>query len=379
MKSNTITLIIVVLAIIFAIGIIEYNQSKSTTIYPAGGQTKTPSGSGANANVANSANAAPEFAGIAGWINSAPIKMSDLRGKVLLVDFWTYSCINCLRTLPHVVEWNAKYKDQGLVIIGIHTPEFTFEKDYNNVAQAVKEHNITYAVALDNDYGTWNAFQNSYWPRKYLIDAEGNIRYDHIGEGGYDETEIEIQKLLSEASGKNVATQLSNMHDTTPSMPDSPEIYAGYQFALPRGEDIGNSGGMKPDEKTNYALPSGSLDSDKIYLEGEWLSRTDDIMKTGAANSALYLKFHANSANIVASALSLQKNMTQNITLDAYLDGKPFTKDNAGSDVMIIDGKSELVVNEPRLYNVYSGGYGTHTLKLVGHDQGFLFNSFTFG
>ncbi|HET6726981.1 MAG TPA: thioredoxin family protein, partial [Nitrososphaeraceae archaeon] len=132
---------------------------------------------------------APEFTGIASYINTNATQLSDLKGKVVLVDFWTYSCINCIRTLPYLVDWNHKYSDKGLVIVGVHSPEFEFEKNIDNVKQAVTRFGIKYPVLLDNDHGTWNAFQNSYWPRKYLVDSEGYIRYDHIGEGGYVETE----------------------------------------------------------------------------------------------------------------------------------------------------------------------------------------------
>src|SRR5918995_6098215 len=145
---------------------------------------------------------APEFKGITSYINSNETKLSDLKGKVVLVDFWTYSCINCIRTLPYLVDWNQKYSDKGLVIVGIHAPEFEFEKNINNVKQAVTRFGIEYPVLLDNDHRTWDAFQNSYWPRKYLVDSEGFIRYDHIGEGGYVETENAIRNLLAEQGGK---------------------------------------------------------------------------------------------------------------------------------------------------------------------------------
>ena len=141
---------------------------------------------------------APDFAGIERWINSEPLKIEGLKGKVVLVDFWTYTCINCIRTLPYLKEWDKKYKDRGLVIVGVHTPEFEFEKKYENVVNAVNEYQIKYPVAQDNDYATWRAYQNRYWPHKFLIDMDGYIRYDHIGEGAYEETEKMIQQLLNE-------------------------------------------------------------------------------------------------------------------------------------------------------------------------------------
>ncbi|MBI2138258.1 redoxin domain-containing protein, partial [Candidatus Woesearchaeota archaeon] len=144
---------------------------------------------------------APELAGIAGYLNTdgEEIRIADYRGKkAVLIDFWTYTCINCIRTLPHLAEWDKKYRDKGLAIIGVHTPEFNFEKEKKNVEMAIKKYGIPYPVVQDNDYATWSAYQNRYWPRKYLVDADGFIRYDHIGEGGYDDTEEMIQKLLME-------------------------------------------------------------------------------------------------------------------------------------------------------------------------------------
>ena len=140
----------------------------------------------------------PELARISGYINTDPVTLEELRGNVVLVDFWTYSCINCIRTIPYLNAWHDKYADDGLVIVGVHTPEFEFEKDYNNVKAAVEEFKIQYAVVQDNEKGTWKEYENRYWPRKYLIDNEGYIRYDHIGEGSYAETEKVIQSLLSE-------------------------------------------------------------------------------------------------------------------------------------------------------------------------------------
>jgi thiol-disulfide isomerase/thioredoxin len=141
---------------------------------------------------------APEFTQITGYVNTNPIKLSDLKGKVVLVHFWTYTCINCIHTIPHLNDWYAKYASKGFVIAGVQTPEFEFEKDINSVKEAVKEFKIKYPVIQDNNYGTWNAYGNRYWPRDYLVDSEGYIRYDHVGEGGYDETENKIRSLLAE-------------------------------------------------------------------------------------------------------------------------------------------------------------------------------------
>lgn len=145
---------------------------------------------------------APEFTGIETWLNSPPLTMKDLRGKVVLVDFWTYSCINCLRTLPYVTKWHEKYKDQGLVVVGVHTPEFAFERSTNNVRTAARRFSVGYPVAQDNQYATWNAYRNQYWPASYLIDRNGRIMHQHFGEGGYEEMEAAIKTLLARPGGQ---------------------------------------------------------------------------------------------------------------------------------------------------------------------------------
>src|SRR5215204_6196263 len=191
---------------------------------------------------------APELAGLSNWINSDPLTLQQLRGKVVLVDFWTYSCINCLRTLPHVKAWDRTYRHRGLVVLGIHTPEFAFEHVPGNVEGAVQRLGIHYPVALDNDYGTWNAFQNQYWPAKYLIDRQGHLRYYHFGEGEYDTVEERIRTLLGESAAMTpVAKRLS---DNTPNAPLTPETYLGYQrlarFAQRR---------IEPDAFAEYRFP----------------------------------------------------------------------------------------------------------------------------
>jgi thiol-disulfide isomerase/thioredoxin len=145
--------------------------------------------------------AAPEFAGIDTWLNSAPLTIAALRGQVVMVEFWTFACINCIRVLPHVVRWHETYKDRGLVVVGVHTPEFAFERDTANVKKAIQRHGIGYAVAQDNRFATWNAYRNRYWPTLYLVDRSGQIAYSHAGEGAYDETERAIQRLLPPLSG----------------------------------------------------------------------------------------------------------------------------------------------------------------------------------
>ncbi len=308
----------------------------------------------------------PELTGISGYLNAEQdLKISDFRGKVVLIDFWTYTCINCIRTLPHLVEWDKKYKDKGLAIIGVHTPEFEFEKDYDNVRMAMEKYGIEYRVVQDNDYRTWREFKNRYWPRKYLIDGDGFIRYDHIGEGGYAETEETIKALLEEQGALVDDMPASQLKDETPTTRNTPELYAGYGFALPRGQNIGNQGGMQPDEEVDYTLPS-TLRPDVIYLEGKWKSNIDNLeaMEDGAA---IILKFSAKDANIVARSNTLQE-------MGVFIDGELISESQAGIDVE----NSEIKVDEARLYNAVSGEYGTYTIKLVA-EKGFSFSAFTFG
>ena len=315
---------------------------------------------------------APELTGITGYLNTEEeeeLRLADLRGKVVLVDFWTYTCINCIRTLPHLVEWDQKYKDQGLVIIGVHTPEFDFEKKRENVAMAIEKYGIKYAVVQDNDYATWRAYNNRYCPRKYLIDAEGYIRYDHIGEGGYEETELKIQELLAEI-GKNVSGILT-IEDTTPHQQTTPELYAGYQFALPRGQNIGNEERLQPDTIIQYLFPEMPRE-DTIYLNGGWKSNSDSL-EAVQDNSSLLLVYTAGSLNVVADSL-----LSLPIEVEVLLDGQYVPTGLAGNDLQFKEEKTFMVIDEPRLYNPIDGEYGQHTLELK-TKKGMTINALTFG
>ncbi len=314
---------------------------------------------------------APELVGISGYLNTEEgLKISDLKGKVVLIDFWTYTCINCIRTLPFLVEWDEKYRDDGLVIIGVHTPEFPFEKEYANVKMAMEKYGIKYPVVQDNDYATWNAYKNRYWPHKYLIDAEGFIRYDHIGEGAYDETEKKIQELLGEI-GKDVSEGTTEIEDKTPRVRQTPELYAGYEFALPRGQNLGNDGGMKPDEIVDYVLPD-RIEKDAIYLEGKWKSNKNDL-KAEEEGASIALEFTASAVNIVADSSG------DALEMEVFIDDKYVRQAQAGDDVEFDGEKAFVVVDEPRLYNVVRGEYGNYKLKLKTNSEYFSFNAFTFG
>lgn len=310
---------------------------------------------------------APELEGIAGYINTPKgTRISDFRGKVVLIDFWTYTCINCIRTLPYLTDWDTKYRDKGLVIIGVHSPEFSFEKEYDNVVAAMTKHGIRYAVVQDNDYATWRAFSNRYWPHKYLIDQDGFIRYDHIGEGAYAQTEYTIQALLEE-TGVDARMPYTNFEDGTGLRRLTPELYAGYSFALSRGQDVGN-GGLDPGKEKTYVLPD-EVKNDIIYLGGAWRSDSDSLVAVSEA--MIELNFQASSVNIVAQSDQPQQ-------MEVYIDGKLLNSQEIGSDVKIQGGRSYVDISGARLYNVYKSAYGRHILLLKAQ-PGFSFNSFTFG
>ena len=313
---------------------------------------------------------APELKGIVGYINTEEgTKISDFRGQVVLIDFWTYTCINCIRTLPHLTAWDQKYKDDGLVIIGVHTPEFEFEKDIDNVKSAMEKYGIEYRVVQDNNYETWRNFKNRFWPRKYLIDSEGYIRFDHIGEGAYDQTEKIIQELLGEIGTEVEEIGLTDMLDKTPTVITTPELYAGYKFALPRGQNVGNLGGLKSKKTADYVLPE-EIEEDIIYLEGTWQSNEDNLEAKSSAS--VILNFVAHSVNIVADSIK------DPVEIDVFVDGKYVSKDQAGSDVQFDGERAFVIIDQPQLYNIVEGDYGGYTLKLV-TTEGFTFHAFTFG
>lgn len=362
MKTKTIISTIVILAIIGAIYYFEDSKIKFET--RGGGEENVIFKEGKYPK-------APELKGISGYLNTKEeINVSDFIGKVVLIDFWTYTCINCIRTLPHLNEWDRRYRDKGLVIIGVHTPEFEFEKDYDNVKNAIEKYGIKYIVVQDNDYATWRAYKNKYWPHKYLIDSEGFIRYDHIGEGAYEETELVIQNLLGEI-GKDVSDmETSQLEDKTPKLRLTPELYAGYNFALPRGQNIGNKEGLQANKVVDYVL-SEDIKKDKIYLEGKWQSNPGNLQAKGEAS--IVLDFTAKSVNIVADSLNTP------LKLEVFINDDYIKKEQAGDDVTFENGEAFIIIDKPQLYNVVRGEYGEYKLKLETESEDFNFNAFTFG
>lgn len=316
---------------------------------------------------------APELAKISGYINTDSVTLEDLRGKVVLVDFWTYSCINCIRTIPYLNAWHEKYADDGLVILGVHTPEFEFEKDYNNVKAAVEKFEIKYPVAQDNDKGTWKAYENRYWPRKYLVDNEGYIRYDHIGEGSYAETEKVIQSLLSERAayiGANVTIDESiskpeNAQSVNFGRIDTPELYFGYQFAR---APLGNPEGHKPDQVVKYTIAeNATIAPNRIYLAGEWKNNADHMELQSEAGQ-IVLSYSAKAVNIVAGG-SGQLYISE--------DGSNLTGSSRGLDV---SEQGAVAIDGQKLYNLaMHEGYDNRQLVIDVVGSGFEIYTFTFG
>jgi len=307
------------------------------------------------------------------WLNSAPLTAESLRGKVVLIDFWTYSCINCLRTLPYVKAWAERYKDSGLVVIGIHAPEFAFEKDEKNVRRAVRDLGVTYPVALDNDYAIWQAFKNQYWPAHYFIDATGRIRGHHFGEGNYEESEQRIRQLLAEAGAKNLpaATQpLSTKGVEVAADEDnvkSPETYAGYD----RAENFVSAGGFAPDQSKSYVAPD-ALQLNQWALQGDWTVSKENAVLNALGGSINY-RFHARDLHLVLGPSVDNKPIRFRVTIDGAAPG--------GNHGMDIDENGVGVVREQRLYQLIrqSDNQHDHTFTIEFLDAGVQAYSFTFG
>ena len=312
----------------------------------------------------------PSMLDATGYINTESNELAKtLEGKVVLYDIWTYSCINCIRTIPYITAWDEKYRDEGLVIVGIHTPEFEFEKDKDNVLAAVQKFDINYPVVLDNEKEIWNAFQNKYWPRKYIADHDGYIRYDHIGEGAYKETEKIIQQLLQERSESlNIKTntfELTTLEEFEHSTFRTPELYFGYKFASGRN-NLGNENGFKPEEMVEYNIPL-EIKQHYFYLDGKW-KNAKDSMELVSENGLIMLNYNAKQVNIVAS---------NNAELEIFIDGEHIPKHIAGIDVNQ-DGK--VMIIEPRLYNIVDSTVTeSHELIIKVNDPKFEIFTFTFG
>jgi thiol-disulfide isomerase/thioredoxin len=357
MQTRTIALIVVIIVIVVAIiGLQQLNPQKEAArkeISVLEVQNTTLDVSRIAMKTARYQKAI-ELVDPNGYINAEPFNLSDHIGKeVIFIDFWTYSCINCQRTFPFITAWDAKYRDEGLLIVGVHTPEFEFEKDFGNVKRATEKYGIRYPVVMDNDYKTWNAYRNRYWPRHYIIDIDGYIVDDHIGEGDYEETERKIQELLEERRqvlGLNMSvernmTGLKEMHVRSA----TEEIYFGYAFA--RGH-LGNKEGWQPEKIAQYVLPE-DREQGKFYLEGRWKNNPDNMEAVG--RGSVHLTYSAQSVNLVAGA------DTPTI-MEVFIDGKHV---------------ENITVSDEDLYSLYASEFGTHELELRGSNVKLY--TFTFG
>jgi cytochrome c biogenesis protein CcdA/thiol-disulfide isomerase/thioredoxin len=315
---------------------------------------------------------APSFAGATEWLNSPALTADGLKGKVVLVDFWTYSCINCLRTIPYVRAWAEKYKDQGLVVIGVHTPEFAFEQKVANVKRAVADLHITYPVAIDNEYAIWRAFENQYWPAHYFIDAQGRVRYHHFGEGDYDHSERVIQLLLEEAGKSNVSTGLVAVSASGAEAASdernvqSPETYIGYR----RAENFASPGGIGNDVSRVYVAGMPRLN--EWSLSGDWTVGGEHANLNAEGGSIVY-RFHARDVHLVLGPALGAPPIRFRVTIDGAAPGE-----NHGADV---DAAGNGTVNEQRLYQLVrqTGAITDRTFEIRFLDPGVQAFAFTFG
>jgi len=315
----------------------------------------------------------PSLGGAVAWLNSAPLERESLKGKVVLIDFWTYSCINCLRAIPYVEAWSEKYKDDGLVVIGVHTPEFAFEKDQANVAKAVQDLKITYPVAIDSNYAIWKAFNNEYWPAHYFIDAGGTIRYHHFGEGEYDQSEQVIQQLLKEKSANLKASGLVQVSasgaQAAADVDDirSPETYIGYG----RQENYVSPEKIKQDLPGVYTAPA-RLDVNNWGLAGKWEVASERAMLLAAPGRIIF-RFHARDLHLVLGPGKDGRPIRFRVLLDG---GAPL--DDHGVDV---DSQGNGTVKEYRLYQLIrqKGKVEDRTFQIEFLDPGVQAFAFTFG
>lgn len=313
------------------------------------------------------------LSGATGWINSGPLTAKELRGKVVLVDFWTYSCINCLRSLPYIEAWAQKYKDTGLVVIGVHTPEFGFEQQLSNVQKAVQKFGITFPVALDSKYAIWNAFHNEFWPADYFIDVHGRVRYEHFGEGKYDESEGWIRDLLKQRSPEGVpGGMVSVVGQGAEAAADgrdmrSPETYIGYA----RAEHFASPGGIRHNKEQKYLPPPG-LGLNQWGFAGTWVDH-EQVAVLKSAGGEIEFHFHARDLHLVLGPTEDGKPVRFRVTIDGHPPGEDHGVDT--------DADGNGVVTAYRLYQLVRqhGAVADHIFTIVFLDPGVQAFSFTFG
>jgi thiol-disulfide isomerase/thioredoxin len=385
MTKKPFLLFVVVVAIGAAIYVLEARKQKETAGVPVSVAVSQeiaapPAQGGTNtkriAEKKMKYERAKEFISPEGTINAEPFRLSDVIGKkVILIDFWTYSCINCQRTLPYLTAWDAKYGPEGLLIIGVHAPEFGFEKVYDNVAAAVKKAGIRYPVIQDNAHANMRLYDTLYWPTKYLIDIDGFIVYKHVGEGGYGQTEQAIRRLLEERrrvlhiretmpSGSVV--QPRGAQDVDFGSIGTPEIYLGAETT--RG-NFGSSEGLQEGETIRYVLPD-TLAPNQVYLEGEWVNDADHL-RLASATGKIVLIYSAKSVNLVAGAPGAGARLL--IKIDGRYIGQSYSCEDVG-------GSGMVKVSAQNIYRIVCGqGYGRHKLEIEVDGPGLSVYAFTFG
>jgi len=315
----------------------------------------------------------PDLDGAIAWLNSVPLSRTSLRGKVVLVDFWTYTCINSLRPLPYVKSWAAKYKDAGLVVIGVHTPEFSFEHEPMNVENAVRHLNLTYPVAIDSNYKIWQSFNNQYWPAQYLVDATGRIRFHHFGEGDYGNIERVIQELLKESGATALASDTTNVSavgiEAAPDWADgrSPETYIGYRQA----QNFASPERVHKDSIQVYSAPA-KPSLNQWELSGSWNVNGESAVLQAVPGKIVF-RFHSRDLNLVLAPAKDGKSVRFKVTLDGSAPGE-----NCGVDTAP-DGSGEI--REPRLYQLIrqKGPIVDRTFEIEFLDPGVQALDFTFG
>ena len=319
---------------------------------------------------------APEFSGLKGWLNSPPLTLANLRGKAILLDFWTYSCVNCIRTLPHMRHIHEQYSGDSFIIIGVHTPEFQFEKIPENVADAVKRFDIQYPVAIDSDNVTWKLYGNQYWPRQTLLDAKGRIRWEHAGEGDYETMEDQIRSLLRERGkqhpilNKGAQAAKSKESENPRLTTITPEIYTGSL----RSRGFGNGQVCVPGSCTRFLDP-GDHERDTLYLEGDWTQFPEYVIHTGNESGYVLLRFSARNANAVLGTLNKKP-----LRVGIELDERAVDKGQGGGDARWDAEGSFVHVKDHRLYDIVrTGDQEAHELKLKTSDDGLCLYTYTFG
>ncbi len=315
----------------------------------------------------------PSLAGATAWLNSPPLTASGLRGKVVLIDVWTYTCINWLRTLPYVRAWAEKYKNQGLVVIGVHSPEFGFEHDIDNVRRQAKDMRVDYPIAIDNDFAVWRALNNNYWPALYLVDAQGRIRYHQFGEGEYDRTERVIQQLLADAGQAGSRNELASVDARGVEAPadwdalKSQENYVGYD----RTENFASPGGTAPDKPRVYGVPA-KLKLNQWALSGDW-TVGKQATALNKANGRIVYRFHARDLHLVMGPAARGSSVRFRVLIDGQPPGSAH-----GSDV---DDQGNGTVTEQRLYQLIrqSKPIADRQFEIEFLDPGVEAFAFTFG